>query len=158
MVCHFLLHRIFPIQGSNPHLLCLLHPQATWQCATHDRGRDATVSGDQGCCYTPGSAQPPQQRMIWPHINTVTVEKTFPRTNSSEGPLFPALVGNMNLSVITNIPGFSLSLAFLAPLLLPPGQPPQETWHVFKRNKNKYSHLDLANFNPCLFQLALFCP
>ena len=23
--CHFLLQRIFPIQGSNPHLLCLLH-------------------------------------------------------------------------------------------------------------------------------------
>ena len=26
--CHFLLQRIFPIQRSNPHLLCLLHWQA----------------------------------------------------------------------------------------------------------------------------------
>ena len=26
--CHFLLQRIFPIQGSNPHLWCLLHRQA----------------------------------------------------------------------------------------------------------------------------------
>ena len=25
--CHFLLQRIFPTQGSNPHLLCLLHCQ-----------------------------------------------------------------------------------------------------------------------------------
>ena len=28
MGCHFLLQEIFPIQGSNPHLLCLLHWQA----------------------------------------------------------------------------------------------------------------------------------
>ena len=26
--CHFLLQGIFPTQGSNPHLLCLLHWQA----------------------------------------------------------------------------------------------------------------------------------
>ena len=27
--CHFLLHKIFPTQGLNPHLLCLLHWQAS---------------------------------------------------------------------------------------------------------------------------------
>ena len=33
--CHFLLQVIFPIQGSNPHLLHLLHWQAdSYQCAT----------------------------------------------------------------------------------------------------------------------------
>ena len=35
MGCHFLLQRIFLIQGSNPHLLHLLHWQAdSYQCAT----------------------------------------------------------------------------------------------------------------------------
>ena len=30
--CHFLIQGIFPTQGSNPHLLCLLHWQATLFC------------------------------------------------------------------------------------------------------------------------------
>ena len=33
--CHLLLQKIFPTQGSNPHLLCLLHEQADSLLLSH---------------------------------------------------------------------------------------------------------------------------
>ena len=39
MGCHFLLQGIFPTQGLNPHLLCLLHCRWILYCLSHGGGR-----------------------------------------------------------------------------------------------------------------------
>ena len=78
--CHFLLQGIFPTQGSNPHLLCVLHWQADSLPLSH-LGSPYTAPGGHlilhVCEWYQGVTRPMQLYMVALNLNdTIYKRKT----------------------------------------------------------------------------------